>query len=104
MRKATKLLNARFNHGRWIVECPNCNGAELAFPGKPFVCGSEQAEMAKSGRKSRLPKYQVHFPRQEQINLAMAVLRLRDVKNMNWNPTLETVDDLINENRRHGVI
>ena len=30
---------ARLNHGTWLAECPDCNGAEVVHPGHKFVCG-----------------------------------------------------------------
>ena len=31
-------LKARVEYSRWIVDCPNCGGAEFAFEDKRFIC------------------------------------------------------------------
>ena len=39
----TEKLKAYQNHGRWIVGCPDCNGAELVDPKRPdavVICQS----------------------------------------------------------------
>ena len=97
-------MEAEYDWGRWIVNCPDCNGADLAFPGKDQICGSEQALMIKNDIQGRPPTYKVRFPSVKDINIAMEILRLRNVENMNWKPAFESVLDLINENKQHGVI
>lgn len=34
-----KAVTARIDHGRWIADCEDCNGAEYVDPGEPvFFC------------------------------------------------------------------
>jgi len=35
-------VKARLNHGRWLADCPDCNGAEIVRPGYRFICGSSK--------------------------------------------------------------
>lgn len=84
------VLQPTINHGRWLVECPQCRGSvTLATPGLETVvcmgmCGVE---------------YPVRFPDdREQIE---EILLLRTSENRNW--TGETVDELRAENVAHGV-
>lgn len=39
MAKATHAVPARVEHGRWLVQCPDCGGAQLtAIEDKRFMC------------------------------------------------------------------
>lgn len=82
------------NHGRWIVQCPYCDGAAFAEEGEPFFCA--ECLMLENGGMAR----PVAFPEtKDQIE---AVLLRRDQdKNRNWKKT-ESIDDLKRENREHG--
>ena len=81
---------ARVNHGRWIVDCLNCNSAELLVRGATeFICSNcHQA-------------HSIIAPMEmNEINIALKV-RPR-VENRNWTPS-ETVEMLHLENVLHGV-
>ena len=70
-------LDARINHGRWLVRCPYCVGAELVDPDDPFFfclsCGNEGSR----GRERR-----VRFPdKRKEIEDA---LEGRRRENQNW--------------------
>lgn len=38
-------IQARLEQGRWLADCPKCNGAELVYPGESFVCGNVECEI-----------------------------------------------------------
>lgn len=75
-------VEARVNHGRWLVDCPACKGAELASE-DGFICCSCGA-----GR------YTVVWP-DNRADIE-TVLDSRPVANRNWHLG-ETVDDLLAE-------
>jgi hypothetical protein len=79
-------LKVYLNYGRWIAECPDCHGAQLACHEDPrFMC-NECANVA-AGRLWRAIEWPTDRARIE------AALESRDVKNQNWLPG-ETVEDL----------
>lgn len=82
-------LPARVEHGRWLVDCPGCSGAELADISEPvFLCLSCGNKFA-----GNLP-VAVAFPQQRaEIE---AVLEKRPRENQNWSDK-ESVEDLIAE-------
>jgi hypothetical protein len=87
---------AYVNHGRWLADCPfGCGGARMVQPNVPFwcvFCGN-----AGAGGQS-VP---VDWPGDPAA--IEAVLKLRDLERFrNWFPW-ETVTNLRNENRDHGV-
>jgi hypothetical protein len=122
-----KKAKARFNHGRWIADCPDCLGAENVSPGEKFICGNEfpnkhahlykKVKTKKGDRYIRGPdiakrkraaadaaaqgkRYSVVWPKDaEEI---VQVLRMRPTENMNWEPG-ETLADLRRENEEHGI-
>src|SRR5688572_8136085 len=86
-------LYVRANHGRWLVSCQNCNGAELANPDDPwFWCHACFNRVA--GHKL-LP---VVWPKNREA--ITALLRVRPAEARNWEPE-ETVDMLAAENIEH---
>lgn len=100
MTSSIKYVLARYEHGRWIADCPHCNGAELARPGEDFLCGSHFADEA-AALKSRSPRnnsktiasqrgqrYRVRFPTDK--NRIEAELRQKDRAAMHWRPTKQT--------------
>ncbi len=85
------MIKARMNHGRWLADCPDCNGAELVLPGQKFICQSgEHAPVA----------HEVEFP--ADFVLINAAVSRRPVQNRNWQPG-ETVAQLLQENLAHGL-
>jgi len=80
-------LHAEVNHGRWIVACPDCGGAQLACRSDTrFMCNEcGNVSAAGSWRK-------VVWPQDAAAIDAELAKRLR-IKNQNWIPG-ETVDDL----------
>ncbi len=53
-----KTINARVDFGRWMADCPDCNGCEYVDPGDPFFfclsCGN--ATLEGYARKVIFPK------------------------------------------------
>ena len=90
------VVYAEVNHGRWIVNCPFCPGAEFADPeDKRFYClscGNEDVE----GQWLK-----VKWP-QTRNKIEIELLKRSRERNRNWRPG-ETVKDLIRENVRNGV-
>jgi hypothetical protein len=83
------------NHGRWLINCPFCRGAEPADPNDPrFFCLS-------CGNVKALGEWlQVRWPlAKEKIE---AVLLARPEEHQNWKEG-ETVDDLQAENIKNDL-
>jgi len=89
-------LNARIDHARWIVDCPNCNSAEYAFDNDLFWCSECNNSDVTRVRMVRIPQ----GPRRELIE---QLLSIRKIKNRNWNSS-ESIQDLEEENKLDGVI
>ena len=84
------ITYARVNHSRWLVDCPNCNSAEVMQVGaKTFSCRECKSV------------YTVVWPGNvDEIN---AILGIRPkAENRNWSPG-ETVEMLRLENVVHGI-
>lgn len=91
----TEVVYAYANHARWVVDCPTCNGAQLACrTDKRFMC-NECANVAIGGRW-RVVEWPVDADEIERL-----LDRRPDVAR-NWFPG-ETVRQLKDENRVHGV-
>ena len=83
-----KLLEARIEHARFIVDCPNCNSAEFAFEDKLFFCSlCKNSDIQGKVRKVKMPKDR------KQIE---AILSVRPIKNRHW--TNESLQELAKEN------
>ncbi len=83
-------LETRVNHGRWIVDCPNCNNVEFAFEDGLFFCSQCGKDESR----------QVIMPNErKQIE---SILGKRLIINRHWNP-IETVEVLLTENIKHGI-
>lgn len=94
-------LAAYVNHGRWIVECPNCSSALVVSEQDPrFIC------VECGSPENRSCWYAVAFPA-DKADIEEALLRrpARDgfrAGTRNWE-TRETVADLRRENRQRGI-
>jgi hypothetical protein len=81
---------AYINHGRWVVDCPTCNGAGLTSRTMKvsccFDCGSVYTK--------------IRFPRNAK-KIEHVLLKRPDVASRNW--TTETIKELLKENHDHGV-
>jgi len=83
------VVYAEANHGRWIVNCPNCNSADLLRVWARFTC--QECHRI----------YNIIVP--ENKNEIDKVLNLRpNATNRNWTPG-ETIEMLHLENVLHGV-
>lgn len=87
---AELAIDATANQGRWVVECPDCCGAQLATREDPrFMC-NVCANVAVGGfwRPVTWPA---------DVAAITDVLDQRPVVNQNWQPT-ETLESLQDEN------
>ena len=92
---AGKALEARIEHARFIVDCPNCNSAEFAFEDNLFLCSQcLNSNIQGKVRKVKMPKDR------KQIE---TILGKRPIKNRHWFPN-ETIEDLEKENLKMGVV
>lgn len=90
-------LAARVNHGRWIVQCDNCHGAQLASrTDRRFFC----TDCLNSAQKGRW-RY-VNWPSKADTAAIEEALAPRPIANRNWEPG-ETIDRLLTENVVYGV-
>lgn len=96
------FLFPRLNHGRWIVDCPDCNGAELAWRGADFQCLSELNLFELGQLETPPPTYKLQWVSPRLEVKAIKVLRLRKLENMNWRHT-ETIKDLREDNLKAGI-
>ena len=86
------ILQARVNHGRWIVDCPNCFGAELAdVDDLRFYC------LSCGNRDVGHRWLQVKLP-PNRTRIEELLLRRLQPGNRNWHPG-ESVAQLERENR-----
>jgi hypothetical protein len=83
-------LKVYLNHGRWVVNCPDCNGAQLAcFDDKRFMC-NECANVA-VGNLWRV----IVWP--EDRRAVEEAVAARPVLNQNW-VAGESIADLLRQN------
>ena len=83
-----KPLDARIEHARWIVDCPNCGNAEFAFEDKLFACSTcKNSDINGQIRKVKMPN------ERKKIE---DILSKRKIINRHW--TNETVEKLQSEN------
>lgn len=93
---STKTVKAEINHGRWIVRCPNCPGAEMADKeDKRFFCLS--CDNKQEGGKWLTVKFPRNADKIEEL------LKDRKRENQNWLPG-ETLAQLTRENRKAGDV
>lgn len=87
-------IHVYVNDGRWIAECPDCHGAQLACrTDHRFLCN--ECGNIVVGNKWR----RVVWPLEADAIEAALSRRLR--ANQNWYPW-ETIEDLLAENAAHG--
>jgi len=90
------VLKARVDHARWIVDCPNCGGAEYTWADGLFFCSLCENEHY----QGQLLK--VIMPSPRKVRQIETLLGMRHIVNRHWNPK-ETIKQLITENERHGI-
>ena len=90
-------LQARVNHGRWLADCPQCGGAEIARPDRLFKCQSGytgfNGEPVMCGFTA-----EIEFPNEKAV--IESLLGSRSIQNQNWLPG-ETLAHLMKENTEH---
>jgi len=117
-------LQAYYNHGRWMADCPICGNPFELLDGGTLICShcwpglravkfvtDEYGALVQAPHTDKIfdtraaaveagQEYEVEYPA-ERVAIE-AALRPRPVENMNWYPG-ETVEDLIAENIEHGL-
>ncbi len=89
-------VEARINHGRWLVDCDSCKSAESVWLSNPvFMCQSCWNK-ASGGRWRR-----VVLP-EARADIESALIERPDLTTRNWFPG-ETVDSIKRENEDHGI-
>lgn len=89
-RTAGATLAAEVNQGRWIVQCPDCSGAEFASETDPhFMC------TACGNAANGSAWHPVTFPK--ALHAIEAALTVRERRKQNWRPG-ETVAQLLAKN------
>lgn len=80
---------ARVNSGRWIVDCPFCEGAELWNPETDifFCCSCRNADAEGAYLRVQIPDAAIRSMVEEHL------VRERPLKARHWEPG-ETLDDL----------
>ncbi len=81
---------AYINHGRWVVDCPKCNGAGLTSRTIKVACCFDCGSVYTT----------VSFPRNAK-KIEDVLLRRTDEASRNW--TTESIKELLEENKIHGV-
>ena len=90
-------VKAEINHGRWVVKCPFCPGAELGDPENPrFMCLSCYNQDA--GGKWLKVEYQ-----KQAGKIETELLKRPKKHNQNWTPG-ESLKQLQDENVSRGVV
>lgn len=91
-------LPARVDHGRWIVDCPDCNGAEFVWLAGPHVMMCVGCWNACAGHRWR----RVELPAADVLAEIDRILQARPLPaTRNWYPH-ESVADLAAENATHA--
>ena len=82
-----EILDAEVNHGRWIVRCPDCSGAEIADAEDPvFMCLTCFNE--ENGGRFRPVRFPV-----DRSSIEAELKRRKHEKHQNWSPG-ESLEDL----------
>ena len=87
---------AEINHGRWLVRCPFCSGAEEAEPGEPIFYCQSCGNADNDGHVMS-----VKFP-ENRTEIEAVLLMRPDIGTRNWTAT-ETWADLAKENQEHDI-
>lgn len=90
-------LGVRVEHGRWLVDCPDCNGAQFASR-KDLRFWCVDCRNAAVGGLWRRVAWPDDAEQAEQVLAARPLQATR-----NWRPGREALDDLARENQAHGL-
>lgn len=99
-------LIPRANWGRWIVDCPHCSSALMIDPEWGWVRPRERVIMPRDFFEcwDCGIRCDIEWPPDEMIFSAERLLMMRpDPKTRNFDPTKETLHDLMFENGEHGI-
>jgi hypothetical protein len=107
---ATVSAHAEVNHGRWIVFCPFCAGAQMASAADHrFFCVDCLHELPKKCRGKWLP---VIWPKNRE-DIEVVLLERPGIENRNWFAVSrrltfgfvegETIAELRKQNRARGI-
>lgn len=94
LRPSPKIVVAYISGGKWIADCPRCNGGIAAWSDNPKGCCLDCGTI-----------YRVKFPPKAETERAISVLAERpDPLTRSWHvQRQETVDDLAAENEQYLV-
>lgn len=94
----TTPVAARVNMGRWIADCPDCNGAEFVWLDNPrlWCVGCRNAAIGGAWRAVTLPDAE------DRAAIEAALVVRPNPANRNWQAP-ETVAELLAENAAMGV-
>lgn len=83
-----ETIPAYVNIGRWVAECPGCNGGIACWPDHPRGCCLDCGRV-----------YKIRFPAKRSRERAEKLLLARSQLNRNWHPhQRESVSELAAEN------
>jgi len=95
---------AEVNHGRWLVRCPYCLGAELVYPPEPGRRRAEKTFFCRSCKNQSNGGRPLPVTWPEEMNEIENILAGRpNAANRNWRPG-ESLALLHAENIEHRVI
>lgn len=93
LRTRPGTVAAYVNDGRWVADCPECNGGIACDPDYDRGCCLDCGTITK-----------IRFPAQDDIDAAVWALGVRPPDGRNWNCHRgETVADLRGELIRRGI-
>jgi len=94
--KATKKsVKAYINWGRWVADCPDCNGAEIVSKAEKKLWCLSCNNVYNDGKC-----YSVTFPKNTEA-IEKIILARPNLENRNWEVG-ETVTELKKQNKVHG--
>ncbi len=93
-------MNAYYNHGRWVVECP-ASDCRAALRAPAILCDCQDEMVCDHPQIPCGTRFRTVMP--AGVSEIQRLLDLRPKReNRNWTPD-ETVEDLKLENVTHGV-
>lgn len=92
LEQTNEVVAAYINHGRWVADCPNCNGGIAAWAENDACCCLDCGRV-----------YHAVFPSTRKRDKVEAILLERPSgAYMNWNPDRESIADLKAESILRG--
>lgn len=92
LEQTGETLPAYVSDGRWVADCPHCNGGIGCWPAMPDGCCYDCGRV-----------YAIEFPPSRDLGAAVSVLEKRPEEARHWKPWEQDVADLKAENAVHGV-